>query len=143
MAYRTRLVIRFGDLDPAGIVYYPRYLHFCHVAMEEFFHDAVGIDYPTLLAEHRLGFPTVHLESDYRRPLRYGDELEIEVVVARLGSSTVEWRYRFHHRGLADPAAESRIVTVAVDMSTFTKVAVPEWLAARLRATQGGDAPAS
>ncbi len=37
MPFRTPLVVRFGDLDPAGIVYYPRYGHLCHVAMEEFF----------------------------------------------------------------------------------------------------------
>ena len=79
MAFRTPLHVRWGDLDPAGIVYYPRFMHFCHVAMEEFFRDAIGIDYPKLLREHRIGFPVVHLETEYHRPLRYADETEIEV----------------------------------------------------------------
>ena len=137
MPYRTPLHVRFGDLDPAGIVYYPRYMHFCHVAMEEFFRDRVGVDYPTLLAEHRIGFPVVHLETDYRRPIRYGDALEIEVTVPRVGESSVEWSYRFLHRGDATPAAESRVVTVCVEMDTFQKTPVPAWLRERLAAAAG------
>ena len=46
MSHRFRLDARFGDFDAAGIVYYPRYLHFCHVGMEEYFRHVVGIDYP-------------------------------------------------------------------------------------------------
>lgn len=133
MAFRTPLHVRWGDLDPAGIVYYPRFMHFCHVAMEEFFRDAVGIDYPKLLREHRIGFPVVHLETEYHRPLRYGDDLEIEVSIPRVGGSSVSWRYRFLHRDVDRPAAESRIVTVCVAMDSFQKTAVPEWLADLLR----------
>lgn len=136
MAYRTPLVVRFGDLDPAGIVYYPRYMHFCHVAMEEFFRDVVGIDYPKLLADERIGFPAVHLETDYRRPLRYGDPLEIEVRVTKVGMSSIDWSYRFLHAGIDEPAAESRIVTVCVDMGPFVKTVVPGWLRARLESSE-------
>ena len=135
MPFRTPLVVRFGDLDPAGIVYYPRYGHLCHVAMEEYFHGAVGLDYPRLLAEHGLGFPAVRLETDFRRPLRYGDDVEIEVVIVRVGATSVEWVYRFLHRGVESPAAACRIVTVCVDMARFEKVPVPGWLAERLRST--------
>jgi len=37
MAFRSQLKIRFGDIDRAGIVYYPRFMHYFHVALEEFF----------------------------------------------------------------------------------------------------------
>ena len=133
MPFRTPLLVRFGDLDPAGIVYYPRYGHLCHVAMEEFFRVGLGLDYPSLLREHDLGFPVVKVESEFHRPLRYGDDLEIEVAVLRVGTSSVDWRYRFLHRGVEAPAAESRTVTVCVRMSRFEKSPVPAWLAERLR----------
>ena len=61
MAFRSRLKIRFGDIDHAGIVYYPRFLHYFHVALEEFFGQQLGIDYPVLVnigcdagSKHRL-----------------------------------------------------------------------------------------
>lgn len=131
-AHRFPLTIRFGDLDPAGMVYYPRTLHFCHVGMEEYFRQIVGIDYPTFTGQHRLGLPTVRSEVDYRRPLRYGDELEIEIAVARVGQSSVEWLDRIWHQGSDHPSAEIRLTTVLVDMRTFTKVPVPDWLRERL-----------
>jgi 4-hydroxybenzoyl-CoA thioesterase len=45
MAFRSQLKIRFGDIDRAGIVYYPRFLQYFHVALEEFFADELGIEY--------------------------------------------------------------------------------------------------
>jgi 4-hydroxybenzoyl-CoA thioesterase len=132
VSHRFRLEVRFGDLDPAGIVYYPRYLHFCHIGMEEYFRHVAGIAYPAFLDEHRLGLPAVRTEVDHRRPIRYRDQLELEVAVARVGSSSVEWRHRFWHGDGAEPSTEARIVTVLVDMTTFEKRAVPDWLRARL-----------
>ena len=132
MSHRMRLDVRFGDLDPAGIVYYPRYLHLCHVGMEEYFRHVVGIDYAVFLAEHDLGLPTVRTEVEHRRPIRYGDAVELEVAVERVGGSSVEWRYRFWHGGAERPSTECRVVTVLVEMSSFEKRPVPEWLRDRL-----------
>jgi hypothetical protein len=46
------------------------------VALEEFFGQELEIDYPVLIDEHHLGLPTVHLETDFSRPLRYGDSID-------------------------------------------------------------------
>jgi 4-hydroxybenzoyl-CoA thioesterase len=132
MSHRFRLEVRFGDLDTAGVVYFPRYLHFCHVGMEEYFRHVVGTDYPAFVGEHHLGLPAVRTEVDHRRPIRYRDEVELEVAVERVGAASVEWRHRFRLRGVTEPATDARVVTVLVDMRTFVKVPVPEWLRARL-----------
>lgn len=132
MSHRFRLEIRFGDLDSAGIVYYPRYLHFCHVGMEEYFRNVVGIDYPVFLAEHGLGLPAVRTEVEHRRPIRYGEEVDLEVEVLAVGSTSVTWRHRFWHAGVATPSCEARVTTVLVEMKHFEKRAVPDWLRSRL-----------
>ena len=138
MSHRFRLDVRFGDLDPAGIVYYPRDLHFCHVGMEEYFRHVVGIAYPAFLAEHALGLPTVRTEVEHHRPIRYADAVELETEVTRVGTSSVEWRHRLWHGGVDAPATVARVVTVLVDMATFAKRPVPEWLRARLLADAAG-----
>ena len=63
MAFRLLLQVRFGDIDHAGIVYYSRFLHYFHVAREEFFGSLVGVDYATVINEYCLGLPTVQLET--------------------------------------------------------------------------------
>ena len=70
MAFRSQLTVRFGDIDHAGIVYYPRFLHYFHVALEEFFPAMLELEYPTLIDKHRIGLPTVHLEGIVYRPKR-------------------------------------------------------------------------
>ena len=133
-AFRCRLPVRFGDIDQAGVAYYPTLLDHCHAAFEEFFEGALGRPYPQVLARHRLGFPTVHLEADFREPLRYGDLLAFEVSVARIGKRSVVFRYRaFSSRGRGRPAFEVLGTTACVDMRRFKSASVPAWLKARLK----------
>lgn len=138
MALRVPLTVRFGDVDSAGIVYYPRYAHYFHVAMEEYFHRHVGVDYPRLIAEHRLGLPTVRLETDFRRPLRYGDRIEVEVAVERVGRTSVVWIFRVFRDGATEPTAEARVVTVHADMDSLEKRPLPDWLRRKLEAAPAG-----
>ena len=132
-AFRARLKVRFGDIDHAGIVYYPRFLHYFHVALEEFFSEVVGVEYHTVINEQRLGLPSVHLAIDFRRPLRFGDAIEVEVRGLELGTTSVTWSYAVW-KADGTLAAEATIVTVALDMDAFTKRPLPDWLREKLAA---------
>ena len=33
--FEASIKVRFADVDDARVVYYPRYLHYCHIAFEE------------------------------------------------------------------------------------------------------------
>ncbi|MDJ0985893.1 MAG: thioesterase family protein [Desulfobacterales bacterium] len=132
MAFRSKLKIRFGDIDHAGIVYYPRFLHYFHVALEEFFGQELGIDYPILVNEHRIGLPTVHLETDFSRPLRYGDQIEVEVRIIKIGRTSITFGYRVFKQGDKEPRTIGHNVTVCQDIDTFKKKDIPDWLRQRL-----------
>jgi 4-hydroxybenzoyl-CoA thioesterase len=124
MAYETIIQVYFGDVDPAHIVYYPNIFHYCHVAFERFFADFVGIPYPQLIESERLGFPAVKVASDFRKRIKYGEDIRLQVTVARLGNSSVEFCY--HGRSAdGDSYFQANVTVVAVDMDTFKPVAVP------------------
>jgi 4-hydroxybenzoyl-CoA thioesterase len=127
MAPRSKLKIRFGDIDRAGIVYFPRFMHYFHVAMEEFFGTALGVQYHAIIDTHRIGLPTVHLESDFSRPFSYGDTIEVEVRVLKVGLTSVSFGYRVFKEGEADPRIVGHNVTVCLDMDTFQKMELPGW----------------
>jgi 4-hydroxybenzoyl-CoA thioesterase len=134
--WQASFPVRFGDIDQAGIVYYPRFLHYCHVAMEDFFADRLGLPYPELLTRHRIGFPTVQLDVTFRRPLRYGDHFAVTVTMAHLGTSSLTWQFqllRITGDGTQELSATARAVTVCTDLDRFAKVAIPTWLADRLQ----------
>jgi 4-hydroxybenzoyl-CoA thioesterase len=135
-AYRTKLKVRFGDIDQAGIVYYPRFLHYFHIALEEFFSHELGIDYPTVVLQHRIGLPTVHLETDFRKPLRYGDVFEVEVRVLSIGETSIKFGYTAYFENKDVVALEGHNITVCIEMQTFEKKNVPGWLKEKLAAYQ-------
>jgi len=81
------ITVRFGECDPAGVVYYPRYFDWFHRTMEAWFGEGLGRPYHEVLAEH--GFPSVHAEADYKAPCRAGDQVQVELEVAQLGRASV------------------------------------------------------
>ncbi len=143
MKHRTRLKVRFGDVDLAGIVYFPRFLHYCHVGMEDYFSEVLSVDYDDLLLEHRLAFPTVHIEIDFLHPLKYGEEVEIEMEIKKIGRTSVEWNYGIFRVGEAEALARSRQITVCTDLDSFEKQVFPDWLRRRLGSDHAVQEPAS
>ena len=125
MSFRCRIPVRFGDIDQAGVAYYPTLFDHCHAAFEEFWEKALRIPYPKVLLKDRLGFPMAHLEADFRDPLKFGDVLNVEVSVARLGRSSVTFRYRAFRGKSKRPAFEVLGTAVCVDMRSFKPKAVP------------------
>ena len=106
MAYRTEIQVRFGDVNKAGIVYYPVIFHYLHIAQEDFFADYVGVPYHRLIEEERLGFPTVHDSTDFHKPLRYGDTLEISHSYFERGRQLRDVRVPRSQEGLGPVASK-------------------------------------
>ncbi|NOY25343.1 MAG: acyl-CoA thioesterase [Oligoflexia bacterium] len=81
------LTVRFGECDPAGVVYYPRYFDWFHRTMEAWFGEGLGQPYHQVLRE--LGFPSVHAEADYKAPCHMGERIRVDLIVTRLGHASV------------------------------------------------------
>jgi YbgC/YbaW family acyl-CoA thioester hydrolase len=126
MPFKTRIMVRFGDCDPAGLVYYPVIFHYYHVAMEEFFAECCGIAYHQLMAKERIGFPTVNTQAEFFVPLLYGDEAEIEVSVSRTGRSSATFEYVIRRASDAVMCARSTNIQVAMNLDSRRPVPIPD-----------------
>jgi 4-hydroxybenzoyl-CoA thioesterase len=133
--FKTSILVRFGDLDAAGIAYYPNLVNFLHEAFEDFFRGHVGRSFPDVYAEG-ISFPAVKLEMEFVSPVRYGDSVEVAVGIERLGRSSVQVRYEGSVKGR--PVFHARNTVVVVDMKTFRPVPLPEWLRERFEAALVG-----
>lgn len=140
------LRVRFGDCDPAGIVYYPRFFDWFHQAMESWFDEALGARYSQLIREHKIGFPAAHTEADFKRPCAIGEDLAVELRVGQVGRSAVHLDFRV--RSLDDPDGPAKaigstvIVTVGLDPkgeSYLRPIAIPEGLRVRILAFVDGE----
>jgi 4-hydroxybenzoyl-CoA thioesterase len=89
MAYTTTRRLNFGDCDPSGIAYFPSYLNILVGVDEEFF-GALGFDWPSMINDRKLGFPTITLDLTFKNPGFHGDLMEFTVKVKRIGNSSLD-----------------------------------------------------
>lgn len=134
MIFRVPLKVRLGDVDQAGIVVYPNCFRYVNTALEEFFGSEIGVDYPTLVIEHRIGLPTVHLESDFKHPIRFADSFEVELRVVEVGKTSITVAYAIRVIGKEGYAVLGSKVMVCLDLDTFNKRELPDWLRMKLTA---------
>jgi 4-hydroxybenzoyl-CoA thioesterase len=125
MPFSTRIPVRFGDCDPAGLVYYPVLFHYCHAAMEEFFAARCGETYERLVADERVGFPTVNVRAEFFAPLVYGDEVSVEVWVSTVGRTSVTFEYRLRRASDLTLCASATHVQVAMSLDERRAVPLP------------------
>ena len=90
----VRVQVGWGDCDPAGIVFYPRFYAWMdtvsHVLARE-----MGIPRDSMIppSSEMLGFPVVGTQAQYMTPARMDDVLEVRTWVARVGRSSLSLRH--------------------------------------------------
>jgi 4-hydroxybenzoyl-CoA thioesterase len=126
MPFSTRIRIRFGDTDPAGLVYYPTIFHYFHVALEEFFASSCDIAYHKLMTDERIGFPTVNAQTEFFIPLVYGDDVDVNVHVSRVGRSSATFEYEIKRVSDGLLCARSTQIHVCTSMDTLRAVTIPD-----------------
>ena len=92
MKFTTRRMIQFFHCDPAGIVFYPQYFYILSESKEEFL-THIGHPMHRMINEQRRGWPMVRLETDFKRRSRYGDQVEIDIELFKIGGSSLGVQY--------------------------------------------------
>jgi YbgC/YbaW family acyl-CoA thioester hydrolase len=128
-AFTTQMQVRFGHVDPAGIAYFPRIFDYVHEAFEELWEEHVGVRYDHLLLERKLGFPLVHSEVDFTKPLHFGDRPIVRVTCFRLGRASLGLHYRYTTDD--EPCVDARMVTACTHLPTMKSVPIPDEFRAR------------
>ena len=132
MTFCQERVIHFSDCDPAGIVFYPQYFVMLNAHIEDWFTEGLGVDYYALVAERRIGLPTVRLEVDFVAVSRMGDKVALELEVERVGATSMTLQRRIS--GVqGDRRMTARQVLVTTSLDTHRAIKLPADVRAALR----------
>lgn len=82
-------IVKWGDTDPAGIVYTPRVLDYAMEAVEAWYRDVLGTPWRKLNLERKLGSPFVKASVEFVKPIQPDQKLDVALVVASIGRSTL------------------------------------------------------
>ncbi len=107
---RKDVFIEWGDCDPAGIVYYPRYFVFFDNATVALFAAAGLPKHEMVKTFDVVGYPMVDTGARFIIPSRWGDTITIESHVSEWRRSSFDIKHRvLKGNDLAIEAWETRV----------------------------------
>jgi acyl-CoA thioester hydrolase len=106
MAYEFKAIrrVEFSETDAAGIVHYSNFFRYMETA-EHGFIRSLGYSVVMDRANPPIGFPRVHAECDYLKPLEFEDEVEIHLLVSAKKARSLSYVFRFRKLN-ANPPVE-------------------------------------
>ena len=139
MAYQYKLTrpVEFSDTDMAGIMHFSNFFRFMEVT-EHAFYRSLGIEVHPEFIEGKVGWPRVHASCDYKHPLRFEQEVEIQLLVREIRRKSVAYTFIFHSQqdGRQIEVARGNITAVAIAMDpikhTMKAVPIPLHISAKL-----------
>ncbi len=126
MKFSAEFSVRFGEIDQARVVYYPRFFHYFHQTFEEWFAGALGVSYPDLVLKENVGFPSVKVETEFVKPLRYGDRIRVDLELIDIGRTSITVGYTLVRLTDGEVSARATITNVAINNDTFQPVPISD-----------------
>ena len=123
MAFCHNFRPRFHEVDRAGIIFFGRVFEYAHVAFEEVLFTVFG-DWDQLFHAHSVGLPLVNAESNFRKPIRQGEELTVESRIVRVSRGTLVFRHDIVDR-TGTLRASVRLTHASIDLKTFKPIPLP------------------
>jgi acyl-CoA thioester hydrolase len=119
MAYqfKIRRIVEFSDTDMAGIVHHAVFYRYMESAEHAFFRS-LGLSVAPPKTPASVGWPRVHTEADFSAPLRFEDEVEIQLLVAEKKTKALTYAFRLRKLNTAEPyeVARGKITVVCIKM---------------------------
>lgn len=88
---RTRVRVRYADIDRMGIAYHANYLVWFEVGRTEWLRES-GWTYREMEAGG-VSLPVIEAHCEYRQPARYDDEIEISTLATVLSQVRIRFDY--------------------------------------------------
>lgn len=124
-SFQTEVLVRFADCDPAGIVFYPRFLEMFNNLVEDWCRDGLKWSFDEIVIQRGWGLPTVHLEVDFIVPSRLGEVLTATLYLRSIGTSSMNADIVLAGPDGA-PRVRGKVVLVLMDRRTTKALAIPD-----------------
>jgi len=121
---------RYSETDKMGYVYYGRYLEYFEAARTEMIR-AIGISY-SQLEDDGIMLPVIYTQVEYKSPIFYDEEMNIEVMVYTKPLVRLETFYRISTERQAEPHALGQVNLCFTKSKTRKPCKAPDYFLERL-----------
>lgn len=125
--YQHRRRVLFSETDLAGIAHFSNFFRWMEET-EHAFYRSLGLSVHPMqhgVTDTRTGWPRLKATAEYRQPLQFEEEFEVELLVAEIRSKAIRFDF-FFWKNPDDPAARKlaargELVVVAVKADPGTR----------------------
>lgn len=128
--------VKWGECDPAGVVYTPRYADYVAEAHLAFFEHLFAVPPYEVFDSSQMALPAKAIAIEYRRSLWPNDWFDVEIFIGEIRTRT----YDLNMTARKDDGIEVFVATftlICLDRDAKKAVPLPQWLRDRLLAFQG------
>lgn len=115
---RTEIAVRFNEADPLGIVWHGHYVRYFEDGREAFgnLYNCSYLDF------YKNGYvvPIVKIDCDYKKSLRYGDNVVVEATYHPSLAAKIFFSYQLFNAKTGDLVAKGSTTQVFLDLATNT-----------------------
>ena len=113
LSNRKEIHVEWGDCDPAGIVYFPRFFEYFDACTNALF-EAAGFRKAEMLKQYGLvGIPLVEASVQFHAPASFGDTVTVESRIVEWGKSSFRVEHKLYKGNvLGAEGSEKRVWTV-------------------------------
>jgi acyl-CoA thioester hydrolase len=140
--FTQRRRVSFSETDLAGIMHFSNFFRWME-ELEHAFYRSLGLSVHPMafgFPDINTGWPRTKASAEYRLPLQFEEEVEVELLVAEMRTKAIRYAFRFW-KNPDEPAAKAlagtgELVVVAVQAAPGTREmkssAIPEGFRARI-----------
>jgi acyl-CoA thioester hydrolase len=126
-SFTQRRRVSFSETDLAGIMHFSNFFRWME-ELEHAFYRSLGLSVHPMahgIPDTSVGWPRMKATADYRQPLLFEEEAEVELLVAEMRTKAIRYVFRFWKNpdvpGGRTLAATGELVVVAVQATPGTR----------------------
>ncbi|MEO8399887.1 MAG: acyl-CoA thioesterase [Ignavibacteriaceae bacterium] len=116
--FTSKKKINFYDCDPAGIFFYGKVYELCHSAYEDLI-ASFNLDHDYWRNEDYV-VPIIQSAASYHKPIKYGELINVEIIVSQLKLSSFELQYDCKNEK-GENCTKVKTVHVFIDKKSWKK----------------------
>lgn len=118
-------VVKMGDTDATGVVYFANIQKIALEAFEDYLFKK-GFSLEKMIQEEDYLLPIVHASADYLSPIKAGDEIYVLLHCSHIGTSSFTLKSHIHVLETDVVVATVTIVHVTLDKYINRSTAIPQ-----------------
>lgn len=115
--------IRYGETDKMGYLYYGNYPLLYEIGRSEAIRS-LGISYRSLEDDLKIMMPVIHVESRYKRPLYYDENITIKTILKEIPSKMIHFHHEIYNEK-SDMVHYGEVKLFFVDMVSGKRTSAP------------------